>query len=296
MMSNLTKSRFHKGIVAGLFLSLVLIGWPFIYANAQALSSTVGKLDVQNPYAVSANPSQTVTKVKLIAHTTLRSDKALFRSQGCEITHELIDATSLICPGNVRIPNSEPDVAIHVLDMTSDTQIGADQVWASYDGSGVTVAVLDTGIDYNQIQLTSSSGSLDPANGRCFAITAGDCGNGFFDDHGHGTHVSGIITSDGISDANNGAFSKGVAPSARVWMAKVCNASGSCYSSDIAAAIQYIWANGIAKVMSISLGGGGTTSSNCDGDYLAQQINLAYTNHVVSVVAAGNSGDRKSVV
>jgi subtilisin family serine protease len=81
-----------------------------------------------------------------------------------------------------------------------------------------------------------------------------------------------------------------VAPGASIWMAKVCDASGSCYSSDIAAAIQYVVNNHIAKVMSISLGGGGTSGANCDGDYLASQINWAFANGVVAVIAAGNSG------
>lgn len=236
------------------------------------------------------HPNQATQRI--IVHTTSHLDKILFKLQGCTITHELDDATAISCPENVEISNSEPDAVLHVLDLTSDSQINADKVWPSYTGAGVTVAVLDTGIDYNHLQLNSSSGSADPANGHCFAVTAGDCGNGFFDDNGHGTHVSGIITSDGITDANNGAFSKGVAPGASVWMAKVCDGSGSCYSSDIAAAIQYIVKSKIAKVMSISLGGGGTPKSNCDSDYLASQINWAYNKGVVSVVAAGNSGNK----
>jgi len=247
----------------------------------------------------SANPNsnQVAPRIRLIAHTTSFLNKTLFKLKGCTITHELADATALSCPENVAISNSEPDTLFHVLDLTSDAQINATQVWSSpysYTGSGVTVAVLDTGIDYNHLQLHSNSGSADPANGHCFAVAAGDCGNGFFDDNGHGSHVSGIITSDGLADPNNtqGYTSKGVAPNANVWMAKVCNAGGSCYSSDIAAAIQYVVNHQIAKVMNISLGGGGTSGSNCDNDYLASQINWAYNNGVVAVVAAGNSGSR----
>ena len=261
-----------------LIFSILLIG--FLAFSIISLSS------------VEATGNDKENKIKLIAHTTSHLDKILFKLQGCEINHELTDATSLSCPENVKIQNSEPDEVLQILDLTSDHQIKADLVWPTYTGNGITVAVLDTGIDYNHLQLSSSSGSTDIINGHCFAVTAGDCGNGFFDDHGHGTHVSGIITSDGIVDANNGIFSKGVSPGATIWMAKVCNGQGSCYTSDIAAAIDYVVTHPVAKVMSISLGGGGTSKNNCDGDYLASKINSAFNNGVVSVVAAGNSGSR----
>jgi hypothetical protein len=188
----------------------------------------------------------------------------------------------MACPANIKVPNSEPDAILHILDLQSDRQIRADEVWAlGYTGSGVTVAVLDTGVDVTHPELTSSI-----VGGRSFVYYT----QSYADDHGHGTHVSGIITSDGI-DAN----SKGAAYNAQVWMAKVCDASGNCLTSDMVAAIQYVVTNHIAKVMSISIGGGGTTDSNCDSDYLASQINWAYNNGVVSVIAAGNN-DPKGIV
>ena len=211
-------------------------------------------------------------------HVTSASDKAHLRSQGCEIKHELIDATAVACPANVNIPNSEADKVLQILDASSDKQIKADLVWpAGYTGFGMTVAVLDTGVDTTHPELSSSI-----VGGQSFVSYT----TSFTDDNGHGTHVSGIITSDGTSDPN----SKGVAPGAGVWMAKVCDAGGSCYTSDIAAAIQDVVTNHIAKVMSISIGGSATTASNCDSDYLASQINWAYDNGVVSAVAAGNWG------
>jgi len=233
--------------------------------------------------AVSAGPDQ--ARHRLIAHTVSRLDKLSFKLQGCNITHELGDATALDCPENVNPANAEPDAVLHVLDLTADQQINADKVWTTLGdtGSGVTVAVLDTGIDSTHQEFGSSGGSID---GQCFATTAKDCGNGFLDDNGHGTHVSGIITADGVI-----ASAEGVAPGANIWMAKVCDGSGSCYTSDIVAAIQDVVTNKRAEVMSISLGGGGTRNSNCDSDYLASQINWAYNNGVVAVVAAGNSGN-----
>ena len=232
--------------------------------------------------ATTSSTSNLTAKVRLIVHKTSASVKAQAALQGCEIVRELINATAMACPANIKVPNSEPDAILHILDLQSDRQIRADEVWAlGYTGSGVTVAVLDTGVDVTHPELTSSI-----VGGRSFVYYT----QSYADDHGHGTHVSGIITSDGI-DAN----SKGAAYNAQVWMAKVCDASGNCLTSDMVAAIQYVVTNHIAKVMSISIGGGGTTDSNCDSDYLASQINWAYNNRVVSVIAAGNN-DPKGIV
>lgn len=210
----------------------------------------------------------------------------------CEILHKLDDATALRCPKGIQIENAFEDEVYHIMDMDANVQINADDVWAlGYTGSGVTVAVLDTGIDTDHPELESSI-----AGGKGFGYAT------YEDDNGHGTHVAGIITADGVGGTPSG-FAKGVAPNAGVWMAKVCNASGSCYVSDIAAAIEYVvkGKDGIinngdepAKIMSISLGGGGTAGTNCDYDYLAKKVNWAVDNGVTAVAAAGNTAGRVS--
>lgn len=242
-----------------------------------------------------ANPSvdalaKTPGSQRLIVYSASHADRNKYVALGCAITHNFSSATSLICPSGVNIQNSIPDKIYNVTDLTSDQQISANSVWPSYTGSGITVAVLDTGIDYTNAQLTHGTGSGDPGNGHCFAVAANDCGGGFFDDFGHGTHVAGILMSSGNADANNGAFSKGVAPNANVWMGKVCDNHGQCYTSDIAAGIQYVVSNHISNVMSMSLGGGGTTGPNCDSDFLANTVNWAYSYNVITVAAAGNYG------
>ena len=221
---------------------------------------------------------------RVMADTTGIIDKVIFKMRGCEIFHELSDATALKCPANIvsKLKVRE-DPVLHIMDMEANAQINADDVWAlGYTGSGVTVAVLDTGIDTDHPELTSSI-----VGGKGFGYAT------FEDDHGHGTHVSGIITADGVGGTPLG-FAKGAAPNAGVWMAKVCNAQGSCYSSDIAAAIEYVVNNNIAKIMSISLGGGGTSRANCDTDYLAQKVNWAVDNGVTVAAAAGNTSGRVS--
>ncbi|MFH0928905.1 MAG: S8 family peptidase [Candidatus Aenigmatarchaeota archaeon] len=209
--------------------------------------------------------------------------------QGCKIIHELEDATAMNCPEAIA-SRFEQDEVLYIMDLQADQQIGADKVWAlGYDGTGVTVAVLDTGVDYSHVELADSI-----AGGMSFVSYT----TSYSDDHGHGTHVSGIITANGVVTG-----AKGVAPGARVWMAKVCDSGGSCYTSDIAAAIDYVvngpdgdpsTEDGLAKIMSISLGGGGTFRANCDNDYLASKVNWAVSKGVTVVAAAGNTGGKVS--
>jgi len=222
--------------------------------------------------AVTSNAEK---NVRVMADTASVLDKLVFRLKGCSIVHELNDATALRCPKGVQIEGAFEDKVYHIMDMDTNIQINADGVWnLGHTGTGVTVAVLDTGIDTDHPELVSIT-----VGGKGFGY------NTYEDDNGHGTHVAGIITSDGTTDT----FSKGVAPDAEVWTGKVCNSGGSCHISDIAAGIEYVVNNNIAETISISIGGGGTGGPNCNRDYLAQKVNWAVDNGVTVVVAAGNT-------
>jgi len=247
--------------------------------TAIALTMTVGIAIASNGNGNNNGNGNGKEVARVIADTTGFMDKLNFRMKGCEIVHELKDATALKCPKNViSSMKVREDQVLQIMDMEANAQINADDVWVlGYTGSGATIAVLDTGIDTDHPEL---AGSI--AGGKGFGYAA------YEDDHGHGTHVSGIITANGVG-GNPYGFAKGVAPDANIWMAKVCNASGDCYTSDTAAAIEYVVNNNIAKIISISLGGGGTSGSNCDSDYLANKVNWAVDNGVTIVAAAGNT-------
>lgn len=130
------------------------------------------------------------------------------------------------------------DLEVHAALGESVAQIGADDVQAlGITGADVVVAVLDTGIDTDHDDLKD-----DLLSGDCFLSGGELCPNGSTtchgtwcaeDDHGHGTHVSGIITSGGVRAA------VGVAPDAGIRSLKVLNGSGD-WASNVTAGLDYI--------------------------------------------------------
>lgn len=133
-------------------------------------------------------------------------------------------------------------------------------------GDGIEVAVLDSGFDSDHPDLM---GSLLAEQCFCYNPAGGCCPNGLStqsgsgsaeDDHGHGTHVSGIITSDGV------VAPLGVAPDAGITMVKMLDSGNSFYStSDIVAGLDWLNVNrpGL-DVVSMSLQTSATFPTACD--------------------------------
>ncbi len=145
-------------------------------------------------------------------------------------------------------------------------------------GSGVNVAVLDTGVYKDHLDLDVK---------LCKDATKRGIKNGCADGNGHGTHVAGTIAANGGSD---GLGIYGVAPEANLWMIKVCGNSGSCWNDDIAAGIRYAADNG-ANIISMSLGG------NTQSSLIKDAIDYAVDKKGVLVVAAaGNDGPKNGSI
>lgn len=219
---------------------------------------------------------------RIIAEITSEKDMDFFKDKGCLLKHRLKDSTSFDCPVGVlpELKEFRESRVFHVMDLQADQQIGADQVWAEgITGSGVKVVILDTGIDSGHIELSDSYlGGYDFVNND----------NAPEDDNGHGTHVAGIITGNGVYQIDTN-YAKGVAPGSDFYMLKVCDAGGWCSEDDMIAAMEYAVNNLDARIMSISIGGG-NFGSHCDSDPLAAEVNWVVDNGITTVVSAGNEG------
>ncbi len=158
-------------------------------------------------------------------------------------------------------------------------QIGAPAAWeAGYTGKGISVAVLDTGIDKSHPDLASQV-----AGAKNFTEESDE------DLVGHGTHVASTIA--GTAVASSGKY-KGVAPEAKLYDGKVCEQSG-CPESAILGGMEWAANEVKAKVVNLSLGGTDTP----EVDPLEEAVNrLTAQSGTLFVIAAGNDGPGESTV
>ncbi|TMN71277.1 peptidase S8 [Pseudoalteromonas sp. S1727] len=257
--------------------------------------------------------AQYVRAMALSNHHVMRADKKLSPDEAQEYMQEVIAS------GNVEYieidqmlkPFATPNDPMYADQWHYYEQAGGlnlPTAWDTATGSGVTVAVLDTGyrphIDLNANILPGydmisdtfvandggarDSDARDPGD----AISANECGytHGAQSSSWHGTHVAGTVA----AVTNNGEGVAGVAYDAKVVPVRVLGKCGGL-TSDIADGI--IWASGgsvsgvpananPADVINMSLGGSGSCSSTTQS-----AINQARNNGTVIVIAAGNDND-----
>ncbi len=169
-----------------------------------------------------------------------------------------------------------------------------ESVWGNKEygntaGEGVVVAVIDTGVDYNHedlqdniwtnsAEVSGQKGTDDDNNGYVddvHGINLIDTNETPMDDHGHGTHVAGIIAME-----NNNVGGVGIAYKSRIMPIKAGGSDGTLYSSDIAKAIVYAYKNG-ADVINMSFG------SYAHSALIENALQDAFSSCVL-VAAAGN--------
>jgi subtilisin len=225
-------------------------------------------------------PGQTIAA----AHRATHRFTAVFPGFAARLSPAAVAALR----NNPNVERVEAAFTVHAVAETLPT--GVDRIDAErghalgQTGSGVRVAVVDTGIDLDHPDLAAR---IDAALSRTF-VSRGATTIGGDDDQGHGTHVAGTIAA-----VDNDAQVIGVAPSARLIALKVLNNQGSGSSTDIIAALDYITAHNQAAatyadmihVANFSLGG---TGSDSDTAY-RRAFDAAVASGCFVVVAAGNS-------
>ena len=176
--------------------------------------------------------------------------------------------------------------------------VGADEMHTlGYTGSGVTVAVVDSGLDTDHTDLGNDLVGEECFN-DCNNFTDRQSGAGAAeDDNGHGTNVTGIITSTGtVSDL-------GIAPDADIFAYKVLNASNgfSSLTGNVIPALDDIIANHPEiDIVNMSLGTFALYTGNCDlspafNVIAASAINTLRSTGVTTFVSAGNNGSGTSM-
>lgn len=160
-------------------------------------------------------------------------------------------------------------------------RIGVEQAWATSTGSGVVVAVLDTG---TQLDHPDLAGQFHTRDGRIVATDLVDGDDDPSDPNGHGTIVSGLVA----AAAGNGEGVAGIAPDARLLPVRVLDLEGRGTAAVVDRGIRFAVDNG-ADVINLSLEvEDGPTGSIATAPVDA--IRYAWDNGVVVVASSGNSG------
>lgn len=218
-----------------------------------------------------------------------REDEELVRGVGGEIryTYTLVPAIAAFIPeaaidGLLRSPRIAYIWAVGKVQAIGELEntwgvnrIGAGTVHAvPIMGNGVTVAVIDSGVDYTHPELRDnfvvSSYGYDFVNSD----------NNPLDDNGHGTHVAGTIAA-----IYNNTGVVGVAPDVTIYALKVLDSSGSGYWDDVIAAVQWAAGHGV-QVTNNSYG-----SNQDPGPTVKYAFDKAEEQGVFHAAAAGNSGN-----
>ncbi len=164
--------------------------------------------------------------------------------------------------------------------------IGASQYYSrGIDGSGVGVALIDTGV----VPVQGLAGGGKVVNGPDLSFESQDDAAQYLDTFGHGTHMAGIIAG---RDGPGGAF-QGVAPGARLVSLKMATHDGAVDASQIVAGIDWVVQHRNDPGMNIrvlNLSYGTDSVQAYQFDPIAFAVENAWRHGIVTVVSGGNSG------
>jgi serine protease AprX len=274
------------------FILVLLITLSAASARAQ-LPNWQSKLDPVLLQRASLVTGRSRVIVRVVSPNTLPGLNALIGALGGTLGRSLpvISATVATIPNAVITALAAFPLVAHVsidrgvagaMERTGPT-VGAPAARQEFgvDGSGIGVAVIDSGV-------TAWHDDLSLNNRVTRFVDFVGMRTSAYDDYGHGTHVAGIIAGSGY---DSGGARSGIAPGASLVVLKALNASGGGRISDVIAAIGYAIANKTAlniRVLNLSIAAAVAESYNVDPLTLAAQA--AVNSGIVVVAASGNNG------
>ena len=222
----------------------------------------------------------------LIGEVTRLKQRSDVRNLGGKVEHDftIINALSARIPlqavealsRNSKVSFIEPNYQLTI--MTQYMPWGTDRVfgpekypfatWNYSTGQGIGIAVLDTGIDREHIDLPAISGGFTVIDNSDYGV----------DDHGHGTHVAGTI-----SALDNDLGVVGISPAVGLYSVKVMDASGKGTYACLINGIEWADQNNI-PIINMSLGGSSYSLA------LKNAVDVAYDNGALLIASAGNGG------
>ncbi|MFN8146640.1 MAG: S8 family serine peptidase [Candidatus Nanopelagicales bacterium] len=263
--------RLVLGAALAVSATALALGAPAVDA-APAPASTRTLLSITDP---------TVSTAEVAAVVAKRGGRVLD-------VYDVADALLVSLPAGSPVPAGTvavSDVALHVTSVATATA-AADVKGATYrttidapagaTGSGVTVALVDTGV----AEVADLAGRVDHVN-----VSGGPAGDGL----GHGTFMAGLIAGDGAS--SDGQYT-GVAPDASILDVQVATADGTTSLTRVLAGLQAVSRAAVTdptlKVVSLALSTGSPLPPRTDP--LARALDRLWSRGMTVVVAAGNDG------
>jgi serine protease AprX len=290
------------------------VGW-----GDQPVSGTGGSASPALSHVAQAHPRKQVEViVQLERGTAAASGRALIASHGGRVTRELhiingfgarlraAQAASLAtAPGvrsvslNTAVKKTNDSFEAPHLATAYNHSIGAPIAWdEGYTGTGVGVAVIDTGIAGELADFRTSQ--ANPASRVVASAVVNPAASTAADGLGHGTHIAGLIAGNGKnlpqSDPNNGKY-VGVAPHANLIAVKAGDEHGGATVLDVIDGLQFVVdykKDYNIRVVNLSLRS--TSAQSYTTDPLDAAVESAWFSGIAVVVAAGNEGTASDAV
>lgn len=265
-------------VIVGLLLSVSLLGKRAVATGAADRKKIIMVLDSTDLWLLKlllwGSGIQVVHTLSLINALAIEAELASllnvlnFASMlGVSVVGVFDDLAVSVPPIIPALPGEIPRTEMYDWGLERIGVNAARQEMPKWTGAGVTVAILDTGVDCTHSDL--------PRIVKGFNALPG--GGLFCDYHGHGTHMAGIIAA-----RVNGLGIMGAAPQVSIAAVKVLDATGKGHLSDLINGLQWVYDNQI-RLVNMSLG------FPADSRPLQQAIKSLYDRDIIMVASAGNS-------